>query len=502
MATFALFVWPLIAIALFNALGRMKGVIWAVVLPALTLPEKVVYDLPGLPPYNKDMAIVAGLLLGLLVTQSRKDNTAAPAVADPFAKKAIFGLAGLLLVSGFLTVVTNREPLVYGPVTLPGLGIRDLISMTSASLLLLATYLIAQRHLSTPEAHTELLKVFVIAGLIYTLPILFEARMSPQLHRWTYGFFQHSWQQHIRGGYFRPIVFMPHGLWIGILLTCCAMAAFVLLKNKVKSGGPRIQFFLAGLWLLGVLLLSRNLGAAALAAVFVPVLWFLRFKVQIWIAIAIMAWFVIHPALRQTELVTFENASNYVGRISVERQESFDYRIENEAAFLERAALKPVAGWGIWARWRIRDPITGEDISTSDGRWISVLGERGWIGFIAYFGLLTLPTFMLLRAARRWEMTQATAGLGLIMAAVIAYQIPNNTIGPLVLVVAGALSGFIMYGAGESNAASQDLDETEPPRQSRYTRFPDGTQSRNREPQRDRNRLRPVKSNLRRSFSS
>jgi len=487
--------------ALFNVLGRKKGVIWCVLVPALTLPERVAYDLPELPPYNKDMAIVAGLLLGLLVTRKLKNNDPAPVIADAAAKKIIYGLAGILLISAFMTVATNREPEVFGPVTMPGLGLGDLVSMTSESILFLAVYLIAQRYLSTAEAHIELLKVFVIAGLIYTLPILFEARMSPQLHRWTYGFFQHSWHQHIRGGHFRPIVFMPHGLWIGIFLITSIMAAFVLLKNKVNAGSPRAQYFLAGFWLFGVLLLSRNFGATALALIFVPVLWFLRYKVQIWISLVIMGLFLVQPALRQAELVTFESAVEFVGRVSAARQESFEYRLFHEAQHLERAAIKPISGWGIWARWRIRDPITGEDISTSDGRWIGVLGERGWVGFIGYFGLLTAPAFLLQRAARRRKLTQATAGLGLIMAAVIAYQIPNNTIGPLVLVVAGALSGFVLYGAREETEPSPDTAETGDTGQSRYTRFGDGALARNHAADQGRTHQRPAQSNARRFFS-
>jgi len=184
-----------------------------------------------------------------------------------------------------------------------------------------------------------------------------------------------------------------------------------------------------------------------------------------------MILFLVHPALRQTELVTLEGVAERVGQIAPERQRSFEFRLENEASMLERAAEKPLAGWGLWARWRVYDPVTGEDTTTADGRWIIMLGERGWIGYIAYFGLLTLPTLLLLRTARRRELTQATAGLGLIMSAVIVYQIPNDTIGPLVLIVAGALSGFVLHKGQEE--AGLEVD-TGPPH-NRYTRFPGHT---------------------------
>lgn len=469
----ALFIWPLIALALIKHHGRTKGVVWAIMIGALLLPEAYEFDLPGLPPFDKDLSIILGVLLGLWASDALPKM---PQGEDLFAKRVIYGLAGLLLLSSLLTVLNNTESLTFGPVRVQGLGARDLITMTSHCVVFLAPYFIAQRYLSDPESHVMLLRAFVIAGLAYSLLILFEVRMSPQLHRWTYGYFQHSWIQHNRGGSFRPIVFQPHGLWIGILLMTCAMGAFILLRTRVSAAQPRMQYLLAGFWLLGVLLISRNFGATTLALIFIPMLWFLGPRLQVWISIGVMTVFLVFPALRQSEIVTFERTLEWVGNISLERQQSLQYRLDNEALFLERAAFKPVTGWGIWARWRIRDQVTGEDNSTSDGRWMSVLGERGWVGYIAYFGLLAAPVFMLFRAAKRRPLSPPTAGLALIMAAIIIYQVPNNTIGPLTLIIAGALAGFVWRPAQEAGK----IPETLPGRKDRgnsYTRFP-ATQSR------------------------
>lgn len=65
-------------------------------------------------------------------------------------------------------------------------------------------------------------RFLVIAGLIYTVPMLYEIRMSPQLHTIFYGYFPHSFGQQARGGGFRPVVFMGHGLLVGFLrLSSC-----------------------------------------------------------------------------------------------------------------------------------------------------------------------------------------------------------------------------------------------------------------------------------------
>lgn len=470
MVPLALFSWPLVSIAIFNNAGRVLGLILSVLIGALILPEAIEYDLPGLPPYDKDVAIVAGLLLGIWLSQKPQQRAEKPDYHG-FSRKLIVGLACLLLATSVITVLANREWLTFGPASLPGLGVRDIITMFTQSLVFIIPFWAAQRFLVTPEHHGMLLRAFVVAGLVYSLLILFEVRMSPQLHRWVYGYFQHGWAQHIRGGQFRPIVFQPHGLWIGALLLTSSMAAFVLLRQHLEPGRTRSQYVLAGFWLALVLVVSRNFGATALALMFVPLLWVLAPRMQVWVSAGVMAVFLIFPMLRQAEVVTMDGAVSFVGKISAERQASFSYRVENEKLFLKRAAIKPVTGWGIWARWRIRDEKTGEDISTTDGRWISILGERGWLGFIGYFGLLTAPVFLLLR--RRSEpIAPETAGLALIMAPLILYQIPNNTIGPLTLVLAGALAGIAQRKESVRTADTGDEQTGRKRAPAGYTRFP------------------------------
>ena len=43
--------------------------------------------------------------------------------------------------------------------------------------------------------------------------------------------------------------------------------------------------------------------------------------------------------------------------------------------------------------YRVYDSDTRRDISVTDGHWIITLGQAGLLGFIAEFGLLTLPIF-------------------------------------------------------------------------------------------------------------
>ena len=467
----ALFSFPLVAIALFVRAGPAYGMVHTVLLGALFLPEAIGYDLPALPPYNKHTAIALGLVLGFWVTRNR----GVPVPEAPGAwPRVLRWIMWTVLLSPIATVALNGDALRFGPHVTPGLGPRDAISMMTESFTLLVPFVLAWRYMSDPADHRGLLKAFILAGLGYSLLALFEVRMSPQLHRWIYGFFQHGWAQHIRGGGFRPIVFMTHGLWVGMFLLTTAIAAFALVRRDPASRRPEPVFVVIGLWFLGVLFLSRNFGATAIAALLMPVLWLFAPRLQIGVAALIAVLFIVHPAVRQTGMDPSGFVLEQAGRISAERAQSFAVRVENETEFLERAAERPVFGWGIWGRWRIRDAETGEDISTSDGRWISLLGERGWVGFLANFGLFVVPILALGAAGRRrGDLGASTAGLAMISAAALIYQIPNNTIGPLLTVIAGALAGYVARQRVGEGATAEEGSVLRGP--IGYTRFPDGT---------------------------
>ncbi|MEM8580243.1 MAG: hypothetical protein AAGF50_03480 [Pseudomonadota bacterium] len=473
MPQFALFVWPFIATFLIRSLGRTKGIVCALMIGALFLPEAYQFDLPGLPPLNKEMSILLGLLFGLWITRSEQKKVEnRDGTGDPLVRTIVLSLPALVLLSAVLTVMNNGERVVDGPTVIQGLGIREMITMLTQSALLLGPFVIAQRYLSEPEHHLLLLRLFITIGFAYSLLILFEVRMSPQLHTWVYGYFQHSWHQHLRGGAFRPIVFLEHGLILGMFIMICLMAAFILLRGNLDEKKSRIFYLFMGFWFMAVLAVSRNFGATIIAFGLLPLLWFLTTRMQIRIATGIMIFFMIFPALRQTEVITFERAVAVVGQISDDRQRSFVHRLENEARFMERLSAKPITGWGIWGRWRVRDPVTGEDISTSDGRWMSVLGERGWFGFLTYFGLMMFPVILLWRTARRREVPMETAGIAMILCAITLYQINTNSIGALSTVFAGALAGFVWRAPRQEQTAEQGVRSPPPERRTSYSRFP------------------------------
>src|SRR5690606_33843621 len=115
-----------------------------------------------------------------------------------------------------------------------------------------------------PDTHRDLAVAFALAGLVYTLPVLFEVRMSPQLHAIFYGFFPHSFGQHIREGGFRPAVFLGHGLLIGMLFSIAILAALSLWREALRAGRPAKGWLGLAIGLGLTLTLSRNLGAVVI----------------------------------------------------------------------------------------------------------------------------------------------------------------------------------------------------------------------------------------------
>src|SRR5262245_19095250 len=118
----------------------------------------------------------------------------------------------MMLISPFITAQLNSDPIQIGTTSLPGIGQYDAFSAVVAQFIFFLPFLLGRQILHSSADTHEVLQVLVVAGLFYSLAILFEIRMSPQLYTWIYGYFPHSFAQQMRDGGFRPVVFIGHGL--------------------------------------------------------------------------------------------------------------------------------------------------------------------------------------------------------------------------------------------------------------------------------------------------
>ena len=132
-------------------------------------------------------------------------------------------------------------------------------------------------------------------------------------------------------------------------------------------------------------------------------------------------------------------------KISEDRAGSLRYRLENENVLLERALDKPLFGWGSWGRNLVLNPATGTPETVADGYWVIILGVFGWAGWLAMFGLLLWPIFLLWHKLRGSVLEHASpyvTGMALFLALNVFDLLPNATLTPLTWLWVGALLGY------------------------------------------------------------
>jgi len=209
---FVLYSFPLVVLTLFHHLDKPRALLASLVAGYLLLPEQLMYDLPLLPPLNKHTIPVFAVFAVLMFKTGETDKMVLPGWIPKSWLARGFLLA--LVVGAFFTANTNEDPINIGSRILPGLTIYDAASLILSTSTLLLPFLLARKFLAHPKHHRTVLVTFVIAASFYSFLALYEVRMSPQLNSIVYGFFPHSFLQHIRKGGFRPLVFLNHGLWL------------------------------------------------------------------------------------------------------------------------------------------------------------------------------------------------------------------------------------------------------------------------------------------------
>jgi hypothetical protein len=372
-----LLAWPIVMVVLFQRLPPHRALIWSILGGYLVLPPVAVIDLPMVPGLDK--VTIPALTAWLIVTLRLGHRVRL--LPESAAARV---LVVLFVAAPFATAMANSDAIYAGGGrVLPGMTLYDAFSTVVRQGFILLTFAMARSYLATHEAMRDLVRALVIAGLAYSVPMLLEVRLSPQLNIWIYGFFQHSFEQMMRGGGFRPIVFLEHGLWVAFLAFMAVMASVAMLREAPPDA--RARRIATTIYLAVVLVLCKSLGATLFAAVFAPVL---LLASPAWIgrlSALLVLGALAYPLLRYADLVPVDRAVALAARLSEERAASLQFRFDNEAALLERAFQRPWFGWGPYERNLLHDPVTGQASAISDGRWVIVLGISGFLGYLAEF---------------------------------------------------------------------------------------------------------------------
>ena len=429
-----MFGWIPVVVMLFAVLPPRRAVLAAFLVAWLFLPEATGYKIPMVPTYSKMTAATLGALLGVVIFDSPRLLAFRPQWID---LPILFWSAGKVGAS-----VTN------------GYGVYDgLVSVEYLILIWGLPWFFGRIYFSDSEGIRELAYAVVLGGLVYVPLCLFEARMSPQLHTWVYGFHQHSWGDTKRFGGFRPTVFMQHGLMVGMWMCMTGLLAWWLwLTGSMR----RFWLFSAG-GCAGAILVTavicKSFGAVALLALGMTALWLARSMktvLPLWVLLLLAP---AYMTVRVTGLWSGQglvNLSSQVG--NDERASSLECRLNSENQFIHAVWRRPVFGFRGWYNTiELWDADAGKAIP--DALWMIEFTGSGFVGLGALTLFLLLPPAVLLWRLRPGELREPRTAAVVVLAIVcVLYMLDNlynGMVNPIFALAAGAVGGWSGPVVGE-----------------------------------------------------
>ena len=438
LAWLAMALWLPVSLALIARFPPPLAVSSALVGACLLLPAGSI-DLPLFPPMTRITLPALAAFVALLILKRpvfRMSGLSAPLRA----------LLGAIILASLFAVFANGDSLRFGPKYIPGLKLWDAFSMAGRQILGIAIpFLLGFWCFRNPRHLRTLLVVLMLAGLAYSVLVLFEVRMSPRLHKLIYGFRQHSFAQTFRMGGWRPMVFMSHGLQLALFMLLAAQAACTLIRIPRRESPVSAK--LSAAYLVVVLALCKSLGSMVYGVVAIPIVLFAEAKLQVRLAALCGVLVLVYPMARLTNLFPTESLVELAEGISEERAASLTFRFDQEEQLMHRARERLWTGWGSWGRNQVYDLETGELISVADGRWILLLGSFGVIFMFVVPVLQLYPVFLAQRRFRRIRDRSdrlVVAGVVWLVAVSALDQLPN-AVGTSVLThfIPGALAGAL-----------------------------------------------------------
>ena len=438
-AILVLWLWPLAAIAFFSSKPVVPATLWTILAADLFLPFGTSFKFTMIPELDKFSIPTFCALVGCMVVTKRRLQ-----LSNNFGFTEV--LSFTFLGSPLITSLLNGDTLFYGSTVLPGVGIYDGLSAVLAQFVTLIPFLIGRQFVRNPRDLQLILETLVLAGLIYSIPLLFEIRFSPQLHYWVYGYTPTDFIQEVRedGGY-RPMVFMGHGLTACFFLMTTVVASAALWRMKIRIF--RLSPGSVTAYLSVVLILCKSGAALIYSLVLTPLVRCTKPSLQLRAAVVFATFALLYPAMRGAEVVPTQTILQIARAFNEPRAASLETRFNEEEELLRKASERPLFGWGRFGRSRVyivdwRN--IGYDSSVTDGRWVITFGVFGLFGFLAEFGLLALPIFRAAKAFKGMK-TRGEAiclsAIALIMAINMIELLPNSTLHSWSWLVAGALLG-------------------------------------------------------------
>ena len=423
--------WPFIVLWLLFRYPTKKAIFIAVTSAILILPSAFAIDPPLLPPLDKET--ITGLSMIIFLFLLRKKFT----IFQPgFVTKLLMAY----FIGQVITVELNAMPIIAAKKYLPGLTNYDGFSLIVRITLNTMPFFLG-RYFSTNVKDTEsFFKILVVMALIYTLPMLFELKMSPQLHTMFYGIQPSQFVQQVREGGYRPMVFVGHGLTLAFWFSTAIIAAGALLKNKTRAAFA--SPFKTLCYMLVIIFLCKTWSAIGYVIFGLLFIFKLKPKTQVKWSLILASLVILYPLAKVADIFPDREIISMISQYSPERAQSLEFRFQNEDVLLKHAMQKPFFGWGDWGRNRVFGKEDGRDLTTIDGRWIGEFGVNGLYGFLLSYAIILAPLFYAQKAFHYIKEPKDQvyfASLAVILAIGIMDSIPNTGMGPMHLFLAGIL---------------------------------------------------------------
>lgn len=410
---------------LFDAtMTRQRAVLTSMLLAVMFMPF-VNIELGSFLEFNRGTAISLAIFLGIVLRDADRLFSFRPRWFDlpmivyclvPFASSVVNDFGVYDGISGVV-----KQTLIYG-----------------------GPYLIGRLYFQTAEDRRILMRAVVFGALIYAPLCLWEIRMSPQLHRQFYGFYQHEFVQTIRGGSYRPMVFMQHGLMVALWIAGGALLATMLKVNQDKYRFLGFGWGVAALGLAGVSVLMNSLGATILLFGLVAAIWFVRATQARWPLFILLFVPVLWVAGRTSGVLDNENLQSAMSKVNESRARSFASRLYTEDVLVQNTWQSPVVGMGSWGSDRTIMVDGEEEYIVVDGLWILSFSRYGLIGLLAILGVYFVPAWRVFRRTRPGEWSTRAdhgvcAALALLLTMVAIDNLMNAMLNAVWLAIAGAL---------------------------------------------------------------
>jgi hypothetical protein len=424
----ALYGWIPVVAVLFATLRPSRAVIVAYVAGWMFLPVAGL-EVFGFFDYTKTTAVPLVIFLGVLVFDAASLRRLRFTALD-------LPMAGFCVTPLFSSLAN-------------GLGWYDgLSAILYQTITWGLPYLCGRIYFSSREGLRQLALGVLAGGLIYVPLCLWEIRMSPQLHATLYGFQQHDWTQTLRLGGYRPMVFMNHGLMVGLWMAAASLIGLALWTGTGARRVWGIPLSFAVPVLVATTVLCKSFGATVLVLAAALVLLTMRtFRTSL-----PMALLVCVPSsyvfMRTMGAWSGAELTGLVSEVNSERAGSLSYRLGAEELLRLKAAEKPVLGWGGWGRSfvpRFEDPLRSDTVIT-DSLWILVFGKYGAVGLVSLLLSLFVPVLALWRRCppRLWASPGAALpwALALVLTLYAIDNLVNAMETPVYLLIAGGLCGL------------------------------------------------------------